>query len=176
MQNMMVISALGSDRAGIVRALTGAVLERGGNIHDSRMTVLGGEFAVLMLVSGEPTTLERLEADRDALAAELDLLITLKRTRKPGERRAAMPYRAEVVAMDHPGIVHEVARFFSDRGINIDDLSTDTYPAPHTGTEMFSLEMALSIPAGESLAALREAFLDFCDERNLDAGLEPIRS
>jgi glycine cleavage system transcriptional repressor len=79
----------------------------------------------------------------------------------------------EVVAMDHPGIVHEVARFFSDRGINIGDLSTGTYPAPHTGTEMFSLELTLSVPAGESVAALREEFLNFCEQRNLDATMAP---
>ena len=47
MEQLIVISALGSDRPGIVQALTGAVLERDGNILDSRMTVLGGEFAVL---------------------------------------------------------------------------------------------------------------------------------
>lgn len=175
MQNMIVISALGSDRPGIVQALTGAVLDRGGNIQDSRMTVLGGEFAVLMLVSGDDRTLERLEADRQALADELDLLITLKRTRRPNERSPALPYQVEVVAMDHPGIVHEVARFFSDRGINIDDLNTGTYPAPHTGTEMFSLELMLSVPAQEPVSALRDDFLEFCEERNLDAAMAPLR-
>lgn len=175
MQNMIVISALGSDRPGIVHALSGAVLDRGGNIHDSRMTVLGGEFAVLMLVSGDVPSLERLEADRDQLSRELDLLITLKRTRRPGDRKPAMPYQVEVVSMDHPGIVHEVTRFFSDRGINIDDLSTGTYPAPHTGTEMFSLELTLSIPAGEPVPALRDEFLEFCEERNLDAAMDPVR-
>jgi glycine cleavage system transcriptional repressor len=176
MSSLIVISALGSDRPGIVQALSGAVLSRKGNILDSRMTVLGGEFAVLMLVSGEESTLSRLEQDRGDLEQSLGLQLTLKRTRQREANPAAIPYRVEVVAMDHPGIVHDIANFFSGRGINIDDLHTGTYAAPHTGTTMFNLHMALSVPAQESVSRLREAFMDFCESRNLDASLTPHRN
>ena len=77
MEQLIVISALGSDRPGIVESLSRAVLARQGNILDSRMTVLGGEFAVLMLVAGSDSTLERLESDQSSLSQQLDLLITL---------------------------------------------------------------------------------------------------
>lgn len=175
MDQLIIISALGSDRPGIVQALSGAVLAREGNILDSRMTVLGGEFAVLMLVSGSEATLSTLEADQNALADELDLNLVLRRTRAPGSRPTALPYRVEVIAMDHPGIVHEIANFFSERGINISDLNTGTYAAPHTGTRMFSLHLNLSIPAEQSVGKLREAFMDFCETRNLDASMLPAK-
>ncbi|WP_111657032.1 glycine cleavage system protein R [Isoalcanivorax indicus] len=176
MDQLIVISALGSDRPGIVRALSGAVLAEQGNILDSRMTVLGGEFAVLMLVSGNEATLARLEEALPPVAGELDLTLTLRRTAPREAPAGARPYQVEVVAMDHPGIVHEIAQFFSARGINISDLSTGTYAAPHTGTRMFSLHLTLSVPVEESVARLRDAFLDFCEERNLDATLQPRRS
>lgn len=175
MTALIVISALGSDRPGIVESLTGEILAHNGNILDSRMTVLGGEFAVLMLVSGDEQTLSKLEKDRDTLEQRLDLSITIKRTSLPGSRPTALPYRVEVVSLDHPGIVHEIANFFSTRAINIDDLSTGTYAAPHTGTPMFSLHMTLSVPAEESLGKLRDAFIDFCEQRNLDASMTPHR-
>ncbi|MCK0153086.1 glycine cleavage system protein R [Alcanivorax sp. S6407] len=175
MEQLIVISALGSDRPGIVESLSRAVLERQGNILDSRMTVLGGEFAVLMLVSGGEGTLAQLEADQASLSQELDLLITLKRTQRPDQRPASLPYEVEVVAMDNPGIVHEIANFFSSRSINIDDLHTGTYAAPHTGTPMFSLHLVLSMSAEQSVAQLRDAFLDFCEARNLDATMSPKR-
>lgn len=175
MSSLIVISALGSDRPGIVEALSGAVLARDGNILDSRMTVLGGEFAVLMLVSGEEDALAQLENDRASLEQALNLTITLKRTALPGTRARALPYRVEVVALDHPGIVHDIANFFSTRSINIDDLSTGTYAAPHTGSPMFSLHMTLSVPAEQSVGKLRETFLDFCEQRNLDASMTPHR-
>jgi len=175
MSSLIVISAIGSDRPGIVHALTGAILSRQGNILDSRMTVLGGEFAVLMLVSAEEAALTALEQDRQALEQLLDLTLTLKRTRQRQANTRALPYRVEVVAMDHPGIVHDIANFFSDRGINIDDLHTGTYAAPHTGTTMFNLHITLSVPAEESVSKLRDSFLDFCEARNLDATLLPHR-
>ncbi|MCZ6710963.1 MAG: glycine cleavage system protein R, partial [Gammaproteobacteria bacterium] len=46
-----VISAIGRDRPGIVNELSQAVLDLDLSIEDSRMTVLGGEFAVLMSVT-----------------------------------------------------------------------------------------------------------------------------
>ena len=48
----IVISALGSDRTGLVYDLTRVVLDCSGNIVDSRMSSLGSEFAMLLLVSG----------------------------------------------------------------------------------------------------------------------------
>lgn len=176
MESLIVISALGSDRPGIVQALSGAVLARQGNILDSRMTVLGGEFAVLMLVSGDEANLAALESATGELEQELDLTITVRRTRERTAAAGALAYQVEVVAMDNPGIVHDIADFFSGRGINIDDLTTGTYAAPHTGTRMFSLHMALSIPSQESVASLKDAFLDFCDSRNLDASMTPNRT
>lgn len=175
MEQLIVISALGSDRPGIVKALTGAVLEREGNILDSRMTVLGGEFAVLMLVSGSDAALSQLETAAPVLEQSLDLTITLRRTRRPDGRASALPYQVEVVAMDHPGIVHDIAQFFSSRGININDLTTGTYAAPHTGTPMFSLHITLNVPAEESVSRLRDEFLDLCEQRNLDATMQPRR-
>ena len=45
-QQQLVISAIGSDRPGIVEQLTDRIAKLDLNITDSRMTVLGGEFAI----------------------------------------------------------------------------------------------------------------------------------
>ena len=60
-KNFLVISALGKDRPGIVDQLSKLVLEHDCNIADSRMTVLGGEFAILLMVEGNWNTLSKLE-------------------------------------------------------------------------------------------------------------------
>ncbi len=51
MQTNFILTLTGPDRIGIVDKVTGLLLERGGNVETSRMARLGGEFAVLMLVS-----------------------------------------------------------------------------------------------------------------------------
>lgn len=175
MANLIVISALGSDRPGIVQALSQAVLEHQGNILDSRMTVLGGEFVVLMLVSGEPSALLSLESACPALEQTLNLQLTVKRTHAREPEPATLPYDVDVVAMDNPGIVHEIAQFFSQRSMNIDDLKTGTYAAPHTGTAMFSLHLVVHVHTDHSVAEVREAFMDFCEARNLDATMSAKR-
>jgi glycine cleavage system transcriptional repressor len=73
--------------------------------------------------------------------------------------------------MDHPGIVHDLARFFSSRKINIVNLDTERYPAAHTGTPMFSMHMIIGVPADQPIARLREEFIATCDALNLDARL-----
>jgi len=86
-----------------------------------------------------------------------------------------LSYRVEVVAIDHPGIVYQIASFFSAREINIRELVTNSYSAPHTGTPMFSLDMIIDVPAPVRIASLREDFLEFCDDLNMDALLEPAK-
>ena len=51
MPKTFVLTLTGPDRIGFVDEVTGLLLERGGNVETSRMARLGGEFAVLMLVS-----------------------------------------------------------------------------------------------------------------------------
>ncbi|RLA00055.1 MAG: glycine cleavage system protein R, partial [Gammaproteobacteria bacterium] len=168
---LLVVSALGKDRPGIVDQLSKAVLESGGNIVDSRMTVLGGDFAILLLVEGRWDALSKLENGIPSLQKKLDLSIALKRTEPRSPATENMPYMVEVVAMDHTGIVHGLASFFSARNINIEDLATSCYQAPHTGTTMFALHMAVGIPAAMHISTLREEFMEYCDSLNLDAVL-----
>jgi glycine cleavage system transcriptional repressor len=175
MASYLVISALCSDRPGIVEEISRVILDSGCNIEDSRMTVLGGEFAVLVLVSGNWNSIAKLEGSLPALQSKLDLVLLSKRTKRREPEGNLLPYAVEVVTMDHPGIVHEIANFFASRNINIEDLYTDSYRAAHTGTPMFNLSMRVNIPADVSIAGLRDDFMDFCDDLNLDAVIEPVK-
>ncbi len=176
MTRKLVITAVGRDRPGIVDELTRTILDCGCNIEDSRMSALGGEFAVMLLVAGNWNNIARLESALARIGRNLGLDILHKPTTEPEERPRLLPYAADVVALDHPGIVHHLAHFFSSRGINIQELATSSYRAAHTGTPMFSVHMEVGIPAEASISELRESFMDFCDELNLDAVLEPIKS
>lgn len=171
----LVISALGEDRPGIVNALSKAVLEHGCNIEDSRMTVLGGEFAAILLVEGKWNTLAKVENVVPELERQLGLTIMSKRTGERAAEANLLPYAVDVISMDHPGIVNNLAGFFAERNINIEDMSTSTYAAAHTGTPMFAVHMTVGIPADLHIAALREEFMDYCDRLNLDAVLEPLK-
>lgn len=177
-ENQLVISAIGSDRPGIVNALSQLIVQNNGNIDDSRMTVLGGEFAIILLISASKEDLASIEQVLKQQAASLELNIISKKTNHQSMDTAndnKVPYIVEVLAMDNPGIVYKLADFFSSRDINIQSLQTDRYPAPHTGTPMFAIEMVITIPQNIIINDLREDFLDLCDDMNLDASIEAPR-
>ena len=174
MSTQLVISALGADRPGIVDELSNIVLTRQLNIEDSRMTVLGGEFAMLLLVSGETSAVDALLEERPRLEEILQMQLMMKTTQSASSETPTLPYEVEVSAMDHPGIVHNLTRFFSQKKINIVNLQTEHYAAPHTGTPMFALHMTVSIPVDTAIAPLREEFAGFCENLNLDAELNRI--
>lgn len=172
----IVISALGSDRTGLVYDLTRVVLDCTGNIVDSRMSALGTEFAMLLLVSGNWHTLAKLETELKKLGDSSGMTISVRRTEQRAARRDVVTYSVDVVCLDQPGIVHNLAGFFSSRGIDISELSTRSYAAAHTGAPMFSVQMVVHIPGKIHIAALREEYMDLCDQLNLDAILEPVKS
>jgi glycine cleavage system transcriptional repressor len=165
-----VVSTIGRDRPGIVNELSETVFGLGLSIEDSRMTVLGGEFAVLMLVAGAEPALAELDQRLTDLTKAADLAYLFRRTAGRGTAHN-LPYQVRVVAMDHPGIVHGIASFFSSRNINIRELETETEHAPHTGTPIFNLTMTVEVPHGTRVAQLRHEFEAFCEERDLDGVL-----
>lgn len=175
MDNYLVISAIGKDHPGIVDQLSLAILEASCSVFDSRMTVLGGEFAVIMLVSGKWNELAKLEDQLPAMEKKLGLILNSRQTQAEPGQQDLITYTTEVIAIDHPGIVHQIAAFFSRRNINIRELNTNRYAAAHTGTPMFSLNMTVDIPTSVRIAPLREEFLDFCDDLNMDAVIEPVK-
>jgi glycine cleavage system transcriptional repressor len=175
METLMVLSALGADRPGLVDELAHQVAESGCQVGESRMTVLGGEFAVIMLISGNWNSVAKFENLVPRTQENLGLHIQIKRTQERSDSAKVLPYAVEVVSIDRSGIVSDVANFFARRHINIEEVYTSTYPAPHTRTDMFSLHMTVGIPGEMSIAAVRGEFMDFCDDLNLDAVLAPVK-
>jgi glycine cleavage system transcriptional repressor len=175
MKKHLVLSIIGPDRPGIVNELSKAIVDNQCNIEDSRMSVLGGEFALIVLVSGNWNNVAKLETALPKIEKKLALTVVAKPTEPRAPRANMVPYTVDVVTMDHPGIVRDIANFFASRQINIEDMSTWTYPAAHTGTPMFSMNMTVSIPADLPIGQLRQDFTGFCDELNIDATLEPSR-
>jgi len=173
---LVVLSAIGTDRAGVVNDLSKVILECGGNIEESRMTALGSEFAMLLLVSGNWATVSKLEKALNKLAEDKPLSVSLKKTDQRISDEDRMPYGIDIVSLDQPGIIFNLANFFALHNIEIADLATRRYAAAHTGSQMFAVQMTVDIPASVSISRLRDEFLELCEQLNLDAILEPVKS
>jgi len=175
MNQLIVLSAIGTDRTGVVQDITKAILACGGNIEESRMTTLGAEFAMLLLVSGNWHTLTKLERDLEKLGESDNLTFSIRKTGERPVKGDGMPYAVDVVALDQQGIVYNLANFFAMRNIEIADVSTRRYAAAHTGAPMFAVQMSVNVPSSVHIAQLRDEFLEISDRLNLDAILEPVK-
>ncbi|MDP6437105.1 MAG: ACT domain-containing protein [Gammaproteobacteria bacterium] len=175
MEQLLAVTAIGADRTGLVHELSQAISSAGGSILQSRMTTLGQEFAMLVLVSANWHAIKKVEEDLEVLGKKSELTITFRQTSEREKDVPAAPYNVDIVALDQEGIIAGLAGFFAAQNIEIADLSTRQYNAPHTGAAMFSVQMVINVPASLHLAALREEFHVYCDEQNLDALIEPIQ-
>jgi glycine cleavage system transcriptional repressor len=176
MKQHIAVSAIGTDRTGLVHELTKVISDCGGNISESRMASLGSEFAMVLLVAGNWHSLAKLETELKKLGDAAGLTINLRRTEPRAPRTDQLPYSIDAVCLDQSGVVSAIAGFCSSRGIDIAEVATRSYPAAHTGAQMFSVQMVVNVPSRLHLAHLREEFMEFCDSMNLDAILEPVKS
>lgn len=175
MENFIAISAIGSNTPGLIERFVKAVRDSGCNIVDSRMTVLGDRFSIMMLLSGSWNAIAKIEDSLPRLEEQLGMKAIAERAAERKPEGNFMPYAIEVVSVDQAGIVHSIASFFAARDINIEDLFSGSYKASHTGTPMFQMHLTISVPTDLSIANLRGEFMEFCDHMNLDAIMEPVK-
>jgi len=168
----LVLSAVGPDRPGIVSDLSALIHAAGANLEDSRMAVLGGEFALLLLVSGPDGALGRCETEAARRGEALGLHVWHKRTSGPRAPRSVLPYAIRVSGFDRPGIVQAVTQVLAHYGVNVTSLESRLAYAPHSGTPLFVLEADLEVPSELALGKLRRDLGTKCDEENLDLTLE----
>ena len=128
-KNYFAIFVLGTDSTGIVADISKALFELGANINDSSHTIIGNQFAMLLLIStGENHTAEKIQAAFTDISKTKKLTIythqlnhadIYRKTTDPGQLCVIHLYGA-----DKPGIVYQVTSLLSKNNINITDLST----------------------------------------------------
>jgi glycine cleavage system transcriptional repressor len=175
MRQYLVLSAVGHDRPGIVEAISQFVLEYGCNIEGSRMAILGGEFALIVLVSGDRDKIATLQAEAGEFGQQSELTVVTKATTAPADRSAKgfRRYTVHAMGLDHEGIVHEIARSLAAQGVNIEALECTAVSAPHTGAPQFVLDMTVESPPQLGEGQLREKLVAACEAVNVDVELKP---
>lgn len=172
-ENYLVLTALGPDQLGLVKALARLCATCGCNIIDSRMTSAGQAFAMILHLSGSWSAIAKLEAALPSLSKKQDLTIHTKRTQPKDQTYPILPYAIQIIGLDKPGVLSEIAHFFVDEGIMIHTLAMDTQTLPSSHSQIISINLTIKVPAKTHLASLRERFLEYCEDRNLDALMEP---
>lgn len=169
-----VLSTIGPDRKGMADDIANIAIEFNCNIEDSKMSVLGGEFAVIMLISGDEKSINEMISKAEELGKRFDMKIDIKETSAPHKVQQGLPYLLESISMDTPGIVHAITHYLRELSINIEDLETDKSAAPLSGTPMFHMRARIIIPSSVNLADFRDNLSEIEHEKNLDIHLNAI--
>lgn len=180
MKQWFALSAIGRDRPGIVADLSQLIFECDCNLEDSSMTVLGSEFAVLLLLSGHGEQIaERLAAACKRLEWEKRLTVffrPLEGDPTSAPRAAATrPYVLHATGLDKAGIVARVSRCLADHQVNIRQMGTQSRPEPESGAPFYTMRIEMDVPEAVDEAALRENLDAIGRELYVDISLEGPR-
>ncbi len=165
----LVVTTVGPDKRGTVDKITKVIVSHQANIEESRMARLGGEFAVIMLLSIPGENKDDLLAELDSLE-EIGLTVITRPTNlaRLEKFQGFVPYEISVIGADHEGIVHSVAHYLASEQIQVETMDTRTTRAPITGVPIFSMHAIVQAPPNLTLPQLREKLSDLGDELGVD--------
>lgn len=163
-QHHLVITALGTDRPGIVNTITRHVSRCGCNIDDSRLALLGKEFTFIMLLSGSWNAIGLIESTLPIKGAELELLIIMKRTEVKAHPPRPETTRIDVDVADSPSIIERFTDLMDTHGMNIAELVSRTQPDNVGDAPILRIQMTAHSTDQSQLPEFEQAFQRLCTE------------
>ena len=173
------ITVTGKDRAGIIARITQVIFEAGGNLEDASMTILEGEFAMIVLASivGK-TRYRRLHTRLAQVAKDSHLAVTIKEIGhqlRRGEKHEAgtIPYVISVFGKDRAGIVYRVSKLLADYRLNITDLNSKIIGVG--SKTVYSVVLEVDVPQNSRLLGrLTRAFRSLQKKLRVEIALNPV--
>lgn len=171
------VTVIGRDQPGIAAAIAEVLATADANIEDSRMTILGGHFAVMMIVAlpddaDDQALREGLEAVRERLSLEAAVLGAV------GDySSASRPQSTHVLTIygvDHPGIVSAVCGALAAQNVNIDDLATRV--ASGGDVSIYTMICELTLPDGLTPGALEAGLGKVGSEQGVEVVLRELEA
>jgi len=177
MRRWFILSAIGRDRPGLVADLASLVLECNANLEDSRMTILGSDFAVIMLCSASDAGVgDALAVGAKRLERDHGLTILLRHLDEGPRSAVPAPgtrlYRVEAAGEDRAGIVAGICRVLAERTVNIIELSSRSRPGPG-GSPHYEMSLRVEVPESTEARTLRDALEAEADRLVIDVALMP---
>lgn len=169
MQARLVLTVIGPDRPGLVDQLSAVIAAAHGSWQKSRLARLAGQFAGIVEVVAPADRAADLTA---ALGAVDGLSITITRAAAEDAKPAPRAVRLAFVGQDRPGLVQAISHVLARSGVNVDELSTQTFPSPMSGIPLFEAEAEVHLPAELALDALRDELESVARDLMVDVKLD----
>ncbi len=169
---MVIITAIGPDRPGMVHALATVLGQFGCNIEDTTMTRLGGEFAMILVVSPPSPSDARVLAEALApLEKSHGLFINCNAIAARDENKTAPPrFIVSAYGAEKSGLLAGVTRVLAQQSANVTDVQTRVA----AGGAAYIMLLEIELPATGDTVILERALQDAAHHLGVQISLRPL--
>jgi len=163
----LIVTLIGPDRPGVVRAVSDKAAEHGANWTDSVMANFAGQFAGIVHLQVPARNCDALAAALRAIDSS-DLHILVARADETAPTTPNRRIRLELVGHDRPGIILSISRQLAEHGVSIDKMKTHIASGAMSGEQMFHLAAELTVPQELDPDDLRDGLEGLANELMVD--------
>ncbi len=165
MNDWKMLTLVGEDRPGIVARVTDALFRSGWNLGEASMIRLGGNFTIMMMVSGGGD----IRAVLEPAIADLQLRLHVDPIQGELHQHRIPNIQVRVNGADRAGIVSQVTGVLAETGFNILELESDVAGSREQPLYIMSIQGVTDA----SLEQLEQALGELTD---VDVSVSPIET
>ena len=170
------ISVVGRDEPGIIAAITKVLYDVECNLADASMSVLNGNFAMVLVVE-TPKSLDgaRLRHELSLITPRFDVLASVQEINRSAVSSASDAERVlvSVYGSDRPGIVHGVTSLIAASGSNIVDMRTQQSSGERP---LYLMSIEVEVAAGLDQKMMKQRLDGLAREFQVEVGVQALSS
>ncbi|QLE85432.1 glycine cleavage system transcriptional repressor [Shewanella sp. Scap07] len=174
MSNHLVITALGSDRPGIVSRFARLASECDCDIVDSRMALFGNEFTLIMMMSGSWASITKMETSLPALSVELELMTVTKRTSKHTPLNYVSRLEVTFNGKDQRGTMKRITQFLADRSLDLAAVRSHA-EEDSDGNPTQNVFLTINVPEKVDIDKLEVSIAELATDMSLSCHIERMQ-
>lgn len=157
-----MLTLIGEDRPGLVAAVSKALFDQGLNLGETSMLRLGGNFTIMMMVSGSESE-AALHKELKPVIESLGMCLHIDPIEAHLHEHLLPNLQVTVSGADRAGIVAQVTGVLAEAGCNILDLESDVAGSSDDPVYIMQISCIADVPiesVEQGLASLREEGVD----------------
>jgi glycine cleavage system transcriptional repressor len=172
---LFAVTVVGRDRPGIVAALSRVLVGQRCNLEDTEMTVLRGQFAMILIVAAPASlTAADLKGTLVSGTADFDLAVTAGMIPEPAGSLSlpgATRWSVTLYGSDRPGIVAGITGILAEQGVNIVSMETRVIGDP--GQPVYAMSLDVEVPGDASGPVVARRLGERADELGVACTMRP---
>ena len=175
--SLALLTVAGKDRPGIIATVTQLLFQQGCNLEDVSMTILEGEFSMMMIVSLKPNQRNLVQKKLEELQKKSKLTFfwkALDGKRERGEKHHSGSVSHLIIAIgrDRTGIVYKISQVLAAFKINITDLNSRILG--HGKNAVYAMMLEADIPKSFSVKRLDLALRQLQKSLGIEISIKPV--